>query len=60
MSEKGGWEYSALIFMNHSFVVAELVDRQESIPGAARYLNGEKCMSGFIDRHTDRSLMDGI
>lgn len=30
MSEKGGWEYSSIIFMNHSFVVAELVDRQES------------------------------
>lgn len=29
MSEKGGWECSALIFMNSSFVVAELVDRQE-------------------------------
>ena len=29
LSEIGGWEHCALIFMNHSFVVAELVDRQE-------------------------------
>lgn len=54
MSEKGRLGILCSNIYESFFCCGRAADRQESIPGAARYLNVEKCMSAFIDRNTDR------